>query len=234
MTFRLRLVLASMSVIVVGLGALLVLGNVLLAPARQGRDLDRRARATPTRSVRARGDGDRVSVRPTANDAALDRRGWVFDGDRVVERPAWCAGRARPAGPAPRPCAQARRGRRPGRGARAGGPVRLAAPARVGAVVVAYSVEPLERLQQTVLLASFFVAALVLLAGGLAIRSAINGALRPVARHDGDGGGLGRARPGGAVRPRPGARRAGRARGDARRAARAHRGVAPARAALRR
>jgi signal transduction histidine kinase len=49
-------------------------------------------------------------------------------------------------------------------------------------VVVVSSTESLEQLQKAVLLGSLVVAALVLLAGGLAIRSAVNGALRPVAQ----------------------------------------------------
>ena len=53
----------------------------------------------------------------------------------------------------------------------------------VGAVVVGYSMEPLEHVQHDVLLGSLVLAALVLLAGGaLAIRSALDGALRPVAQ----------------------------------------------------
>ena len=52
----------------------------------------------------------------------------------------------------------------------------------LAAVVVALSTESLERLQQGVLIGSLVIAALVLLAGALAIRSALNGALRPVAQ----------------------------------------------------
>jgi signal transduction histidine kinase len=51
----------------------------------------------------------------------------------------------------------------------------------VGAVVVALSVAPLERLQQEVLFGSLVVALLVLGFAFVAIRSAIEGALRPVA-----------------------------------------------------
>ena len=50
----------------------------------------------------------------------------------------------------------------------------------IGAVVVAAVGRPLERLEQEVLLGSLVVAGLILLAGGLAIRSAVDGALRPV------------------------------------------------------
>jgi signal transduction histidine kinase len=56
----------------------------------------------------------------------------------------------------------------------------------LGAVVVGYSVAPLERLQHEVLLGSLILAAAVLLAGYLATRSALEGALRPVARMTAD------------------------------------------------
>jgi signal transduction histidine kinase len=52
---------------------------------------------------------------------------------------------------------------------------------RVGTVVVAMSVEGVERLQRYVVLGSIVLAALLLLAGWLAIRGAVDGALRPVA-----------------------------------------------------
>jgi signal transduction histidine kinase len=122
-------------------------------------------------------------VREAVNDEILDRHAWVFDGDRVVERPtgvpraldreAVALGRAR------------RRAEREGPGdvrlqatpvsAAAGGPA-------VGAVVVSLAAEPLERLQQQVLLGSIVISLLVLLAGGLTTRSAVSGALRPVAQ----------------------------------------------------
>jgi signal transduction histidine kinase len=53
--------------------------------------------------------------------------------------------------------------------------------APIGSVVVAISTAPLEHLQHAVLIGSAIIAALVLLAGGIAILSAVNGALRPVA-----------------------------------------------------
>ena len=70
-------------------------------------------------------------------------------------------------------------------------------------MVVAESTESLEDLQQEVLVGSLVVAALVLLAGGLAIRGAVGGALRPVAEMTAAARGLGRARPRAALRARP-------------------------------
>jgi signal transduction histidine kinase len=55
-----------------------------------------------------------------------------------------------------------------------------------GTVVVGISMVPLERLQTEVLIGSLVVAVLVLLAGGLAIRTAVDGALRPVAQMTAD------------------------------------------------
>ncbi len=52
---------------------------------------------------------------------------------------------------------------------------------QVGAVVVGLSVTPIERLEGSVLLGSIVIAALLVLAGFLAIRGAVDGALRPVA-----------------------------------------------------
>jgi signal transduction histidine kinase len=53
---------------------------------------------------------------------------------------------------------------------------------RIGAVVVGYSMVQLEHVQHEVLLGSLVFFALVLLAGALAIKGALDGALRPVAQ----------------------------------------------------
>jgi signal transduction histidine kinase len=182
-TFRTRLLLAAMTTLAVGLGALLVLGNVLLA---------QRTRAEITSVMRANADSQisalivtptSVRVRETANDDVLDRRSWVFDGDRVIE---W------PPGASPELDRIATRLGRTRKTTEEEGPddVRLRSePVRaegidepVGAVVVSYSTESVERLQREVLVGSVVLAALVMLAGALAIRSALNGALRPVAQ----------------------------------------------------
>ncbi len=183
MSLRARLVRSSLLTLAVGLGALLVAGNVLLAV---------RVRSETSGLLRARADAqlaallvtrERVRVRDSPNDKVLDRQSWVFDGSRVVERPAGVS--------APLDRAAIALGRA-GRAAERDGPgeMRLrAAPAvapgersPTGAVVVGLSVASVERLQQEVLLGSLVFAALVLLAGGLATRGAVDGALRPVAR----------------------------------------------------
>src|SRR6185503_4708259 len=180
MTFRRRLLASSMLTLVVGLGALLVVGNVVLGVSAnndQMRLLQTRVDAEiAALTVR---DGH-VVVRSSPDDQSLDREAWIFDGRRVVERPA-------SGDPAVNRAAM--RLGRAGRTAetRAGDDVAIRAEPvvaggrRVGTVVVAMSVEGVERLRRYVLLGSLILAALLVLAGFLAIRGAVDGALRPVA-----------------------------------------------------
>lgn len=181
MSFRARLLFTSLLVLGVGLGALVVAGNVLL---------DQQVKAEASSLLRERMDaqlaalsvkGQRVLIRQTPNDARLDKRSWVLERGRVIERPD-------PVSPGLDRLA-VRLGRT-GRVAELedGDDVRLRAqpvrPAgrRVGAVVVALDVEPLETLQTEVLLGSLVIAGLVMFAGGLATRGALRGALHPVAQ----------------------------------------------------
>jgi signal transduction histidine kinase len=181
-TFRTRLLLASLLTLAVGLGALLVAGNVLLA-ARTTSERSSLLHAQAQAQIAALDAGPRgVRVRETANDAVMDRRAWVLDRGRVLERPAGV--------PAALDRAAVALGRR-GRAAERGGPndeYLLAQPVRVrrhgpvvGAVVVARSGDPVETLQKMVLFGSMAIALLILLAAAVAIRNAIDGALRPVA-----------------------------------------------------
>lgn len=184
MTFRARLLLTSLVVLGVGLGALVVAGNVLL---------DQRVRDEASNLLRARIDTqvaalrvtpNRVAVRETPNDEQLDKRAWVFGRQsQVIEEPS--------AVPPELDRAAARAARsgtvveRPGTDdfrLRAQ-PVRAPETGkRVGTVVVALDVAPLETLQEQVLGGSVVIAVLVMVAGGLAIRGAVVGALHPVAR----------------------------------------------------
>ena len=183
MSLRTRLLLTSLLSLAVGLGALLVIGNVLLQHrvGAEASDLLRVRVQAQIATLTVTADG--IEIRETPNDEVLDRRAWVLDGDRVIERPggastevdraAVAMGRARKV--AEREVADDVRLRAEP----------ISAPgvhAPRGAVVVSLSVAPLERLQKEVLLGSLVVAALVLLAGGLAIRGAVDGALRPVAQ----------------------------------------------------
>src|SRR4051812_33729353 len=183
MSFRRRLLLTSLATLAVGLGSLLVAGNVLVA---------RGVRSEASALLRARADAQlgaldvrpgAVSVHDTANDAVLDRQSWVLDGWRLVESPTGAS--------AALDSAAVVLGRRGAVAERDGpGDVRLRArpvyargsATPSGSVVVALPLAPLERLQREILLGSLVLAALVLLAGGLATRSAIDDALHRVAQ----------------------------------------------------
>jgi signal transduction histidine kinase len=182
LSLRLRLLLASMTTLAVGLGALLVAGNVVLdARVHSERSsLLRERTQAQISALRVRPGG--IRVRETANDAVLDRQSWVLSGARVVERPAGAPPVLDVAAVALGRSRRAREADGPGDVRLRAEPVYAPGVTRpVGAVVAALSTEPLEHLQQEVLLGSLVVAGLVLLAGGLAVRNALNGALRPVA-----------------------------------------------------
>jgi signal transduction histidine kinase len=160
---------------------MVVIGNAVLrarADAEQTSLL--RSRAQTQIAALAIRDGH-VATRRTPVDRILEREAWVFDGTRLIERPA-------DVDPAVDRAATAL-GRTAGRVvvrdtredvALRAQPVRSRGR-QVGAVVVGLSVTPIERLEGSVLLGSIVIAALVVLAGFLAIRGAVDGALRPVA-----------------------------------------------------
>lgn len=187
MKVRTRLLLVSLVSLAVGLGALLVVGNLLLRAGVETQAhsvLRERAEAeVATLDVTPQA----LRLRETPNEAVLDRTSWVLSGGRVLERP-------RGASPALQRAAIALG--REGRVVEREGPgdVRLrAVPVRAdpaarpsGAVVVGYSMEQLEDVQHLVLLGSLVFAALILVACGLATRAALSGALQPVARMTAD------------------------------------------------
>jgi signal transduction histidine kinase len=181
-SFRTRLLVVSLTTLAVGLGALVVVGNVVFG-ARVHAETSNLLKARADAQLAAlRVSGGGVTVNESPNDPVLDRQAWVFAGDRAIERPVGVAPALERAA-----VALARSGQT---GERDDGPddMRLLArPIRdggkqVGTVVVALSVAPLESLQSEVLIGSLVVAALVLFAGWLTIRSALRGALHPVAR----------------------------------------------------
>jgi len=180
MSLRGRLLGVSLLTLAIGVGALLVVGNVLL---RSG------VHAQAQSVLRARADAELASlsvtpkgirVRSVPNDQRLDERSWVLEGNRVVERPR---------GVSPGLDRAAVALGMQGRTATKDGPgdTRLhAVPVKsrgrtIGSVVVAYSMVQLEHVQHEVLLGSLVLAALILLAGALVIKGALDGALRPVA-----------------------------------------------------
>jgi signal transduction histidine kinase len=180
-SLRARLLLVSLLTLASGLGALLALGDVLVhvgVNAQATSVLRGRAEA---QLATLRVTNGALNVRESPNDEVLDRRSWVIQGSRVIERPAGISAAL------DRAAVALARGPLP---AQADGPddLRLrAVPVaggrrrRAGTVVVGYSMAPLERLQKEVLLGSLVFAALILGAGMLATRRALDGALRPVA-----------------------------------------------------
>ena len=184
MSVRVRLLLVSLATLAVGLGALLLIGNVLFARTVRSQTsqlLRSRVEAqVAALSVTATG----IRVRDAPNDDALDSHAWILSGRSVVERPrdvptasrsvrraAWppCGGAMRSSGPANTDLLV-----RP-----------LTAPGShraVGAVVVVVDASPFDQLQRKVLVGSLAFALLVLAAGGLAIWRALTGALDPVRR----------------------------------------------------
>ena len=90
MSFRTRLLVTALATLAVGLGALLVIGNVLLASGVRSEAsalLQARAEAQMA-ALNVTGGSVAPATREPANDEALDRLSWVLDGRRVVERPA--------------------------------------------------------------------------------------------------------------------------------------------------
>ncbi len=183
MSLRGRIIRSSLLTLAVGLGALLVCGNVLLAV---------RTKAETATLLQARVDAalatltvtpTSITVRDVPNDSVLDRQAWILQGDRVLERP---MGARRDVDA--EAIALGRAGDR--RDVEPLDDVRLrvvpvaarGADEPTGAVVVALPVGSVERLRKEVLLGSVVFAAFVLLAGALAMRGAVDGALRPVAR----------------------------------------------------
>lgn len=182
MSFRGRLLLTSLLVLVLGLGALLAAGNALLAHRVRLETSDRLRERVQAEIAALRIGPGGVRVRETLNDAELDRRSWVFEDGAAIERPAGVPPALDRAVVALARSARAREQDGPGDIRLRVQPLRVAGRAdRVGAVVVAQSVTSLERVQKEVLVGSLIIAALVLAAGALAISAAVAGALRPVA-----------------------------------------------------
>jgi signal transduction histidine kinase len=181
MSFRRRLLAASLATLAVGLGALLVAGNAVLSYSvgNQASSL-LHARAEAQVAALSVKQG-RVTVRETANDAHLDRDAWVIGAGKVIERPAAVSPAVDRAAVALGRSGRPAEAEIPGDVRLRSEPVLAAGRRPVGAVVVSLSVAPLERLQQEVLIGSIVVALLVLGFAFVAIRSAIEGALRPVA-----------------------------------------------------
>ena len=182
MRLRTRLVLVGVATLAVGLGVLVIGGNLLLAAradSERSSVLHARAQAQIAALTLTRSG---VQIRSVPNDELLDRQSWVLDNGRVIERPA-----AAPSSLDRFAITLGRAGRRVQRSG-PGGTRLLAQPVTLpnglpsrAVVVVALAVDPQANLQREVLIGSIVLALLVMLAGALAIRTAVGGALRPVA-----------------------------------------------------
>ena len=181
MSLRRRLLAVSLATLAVGLGVLLVLGNGLLGGTIDSvttRLLRERIQAQIA-SLQVTSEG--VRTRVVSNDVALDERAWVLSRGSVIEYPA----RVEP-GLDRLAIALGRRQL----AEQTSGPnaVRLLsqplyAPRThdaVGDVVVGVSVDPFDQLKRKVLVGSLATAALILVAGAIAIYLALRGALGPV------------------------------------------------------
>jgi signal transduction histidine kinase len=181
MRIRTRLLIVSLATLAVGLGLLLVVGNLLFAATIGGqtqRLLVTRADAQiAALTVRPAG----VSVRPTHNDGTLDDLAWIFNRQRVLERPTQV--------PAVVDRLAVSLGSQPGTSRMAtvdeyrvkSVPLFAGTPAhQVGAVVVEINVAAFDSLKHKVLLGSLAMAAILLLVVGLAVDHALRGALGPV------------------------------------------------------
>lgn len=176
--------LRSRLLVVVILGALATLTvltagfNFVLA-RRLGADADALLRARTTTQLATLSEEGRLHLGEAPDAAAVDSQTWVFDGRRAIERPR--------VGPMTQRAADRLAGG-PQQSVTVGTDTRLhAVPLthkgqRVGTLVSGLSLAPYQRSRRTALIASLILAALMLVAIGLAARWVIDRALRPVAR----------------------------------------------------
>jgi signal transduction histidine kinase len=183
MSLRNRLLGISLLTLAIGVGALLIVGNVLLRTGVQeeANSVLRARSEAQLAALTVTPTG--VSIREGPNDRALDERSWVLDGARVVERPPGVSVNLDRAAVALGQLGRTVQRDGPGDVRLRAVPVRAPGSSRrIGAVAVGYSMVQLEHVQHEVLLGSLVFFALVLLAGALAIKGALDGALRPVAQ----------------------------------------------------
>lgn len=179
MSLRNRLLLVTVATLAIGLGALLVAGNLLYArtiTSSVANILHTRLDAQVA-ALDLTGHGIRAS--DTLNDETLDTHGWVYSQGVAIEHPAGFPAalnrlaaslelRTRPASAVgPHDIQLASR------------PLRLHGR-KIGAVIVSASIAQFRHLRQVVLAGSATIALLVLLLGTLALRRALNAALEPV------------------------------------------------------
>ena len=181
LSLRNRLLLVTVATLGLGLGVLLVAGNVLYARTTTSNVTNLLHTRMETQIAALDLTPYGVRARNTLNDETLDTHGWVFSDGVVIERPTGLpAGLDRLAALlATRAHASSAVG--PGDIEMTSRPLRVRGR-KVGAVVVSASIAQFTHLRHVVLAGSATIALLVLLLGALVLRRALNGALEPVER----------------------------------------------------
>ena len=88
MSFRTRLLLTSLTTLAVGLGALVVAGNVLLDRRVQSESTNLLSAHVQAQLATLAVTSSGITIREAPNDELLDRRAWILDGDTILERAA--------------------------------------------------------------------------------------------------------------------------------------------------
>jgi signal transduction histidine kinase len=181
MSLRNRLLLVTVATLGIGLGVLLLAGNLLYARTTTSSVINLLHTRLDAQIAALDLTAHGILARNTLNDETLDTHGWVFSHSVAIERPvgvpaaldrlaASLAGRTQPAsalGPDDTQIASR--------------PLRLHGR-QIGTVVVSASIAQFRHLRHAVLAGSATTALLILLLGTLALRRALNAALEPVER----------------------------------------------------
>jgi signal transduction histidine kinase len=179
MSLRNRLLLVTVATLGLGLGALLLAGNLLYARTTTSSVANLLHTRLEAQIAALDLTPNGILARNTLNDETLDTRGWVFSRGVAIEHPgglpaaldrlaASLAARTQPASAVG-----------PGDIQIASRPLRLHGR-QIGTVVVSASIAQFRHLRHVVLAGSTTIALLILVLGTLALRRALNAALEPV------------------------------------------------------
>ena len=179
MSVRNRLLLVTVGTLGLGLGVLLVAGNMLYARTTTSSVMSLLHTRLEAQVAALELTPQGIRARDTLNDETLDTHGWVFSGGVAIEHPT-----SQPAG-IDRLAASLATRRQPASAVGPGDIEMTSRPLRVhgrqvGAVVVSASIAEFTHLRHVVLAGSATIALLVLLLGALVLRRALNAALEPV------------------------------------------------------
>jgi signal transduction histidine kinase len=181
LTLRGRVTLAAIGVLAVGLAALSVLFNVLLANSLSGdASAALRSRAAAQRATLDLSRGGLQTVEGPS-DAALDRDAWVFANGRVIERPAVESPAVARAVAGLASVQHTTEKTVPGSVRLRAVPVRGPAGDRRGTLVVGVSLVPYEHTRRIALVGTAILSFLLVAGAAVAVRWAVRSALRPIA-----------------------------------------------------